>query len=307
MKLSVIIPFYNLERYVRECLDSVFASVGDDAGVEVIAVDDGSTDSTPSLLDEYRPAFDLQTPSLIVIHKPNGGEGSARNAGLAVATGEWITFLDGDDVWLPNMVSEVRSALAAHPDADIIGFRFLPFDDGSRVPESRATVNSLEFNAAEGIPSEAILELGVFPTLFRREKFRGIGFTALPLGADRLYVAQCLAIAGGVVMSDAGVHGYRVRAGSMARAEWNARKVKSMIDFAAGSLAAFSTARRQVARGGSDYLMDVLTSVAAKKTALLREGRDETRSYWLDALARINPSFLSFRHRLRRIWYNIFK
>ena len=82
MKLSVVIPFYNLDRYVRPCLDSVASAArGADTGLEVVCVDDGSTDGTPAALD----GFAAEDPRIRVVHKPNGGEGSARNAGVAAA------------------------------------------------------------------------------------------------------------------------------------------------------------------------------------------------------------------------------
>ena len=312
MKLSVIIPFYNLERYVRECLDSVVAAAKrtDDVSLEVICVDDGSTDATGRILDEYaaghNPQFSIFNFQFSILHQPNGGEGAARNAGLAAANGEWVTFLDGDDVWLPDMLHEAMRKLTAHHDADIIGFRFLPFNDGSPRPEPVAAKRAeIVFDAADGVPSKAICELGVFPTFFRKERFGSLRFSALPLGADRLYVAQCLSVANKVVMSDAGVHGYRIREGSMARAVWNARKIRSMIDFASGSLAAFVASERKVGREGSNYLMDVLTSVTAKKLANLSEGRGELVRYWLTVLAAVDHRFFTLNHRLRLRWYRL--
>ena len=110
---------------------------------------------------------------------------------------------------------------------------------------------------------------------------------------------------GEVVMSDVVVYGYRIREGSMARAVWNARKIRSMIDFASGSLAAFVASGRKVGRGGSDYLMDVLTTVTAKKISRLREDRAEVVRYWFAALAAVDPRFYSWCHRLRRFGYRI--
>ena len=91
IKVSIIIPVYNVEKYLAECLDSALAQTLQP--IEIICVDDGSTDSSPEILDRYAAACD----SLRVIRKENGGLSSARNAGLAAAQGEYILSLDSDD------------------------------------------------------------------------------------------------------------------------------------------------------------------------------------------------------------------
>lgn len=95
--ISVIIPVYNAERYVAECLDSLLNSTYRD--VELICVDDGSTDGSGGILDQYA----RQDKRVLVIHQQNQGVSAARNKGLDVARGEWVTFVDADDAW------EIRS------------------------------------------------------------------------------------------------------------------------------------------------------------------------------------------------------
>ena len=84
VKVSVIIPVYNMEEYLKKCLDSVLAQTIKE--IEVICVDDGSTDNSPRILDEYAAGW----KNVTVIHKENGGVVSARRAGEAVASGEYI-------------------------------------------------------------------------------------------------------------------------------------------------------------------------------------------------------------------------
>ncbi len=92
MKISIIIPVYNSEKYLRECLDSVLAQTYTD--FEVLLIDDGSTDTSGAICEEY-VAKDARFK---VFHKENGGVSSARNLGIEKAKGEWITFVDSDDV-----------------------------------------------------------------------------------------------------------------------------------------------------------------------------------------------------------------
>lgn len=94
MKLSIIIPVYNVEQYLESCVKSVITQTYQD--LQVILVDDGSVDSSGALCDQ----FAKQDTRIQVIHKPNGGLSDARNAGLKVAMGDYVAFLDSDDVYL---------------------------------------------------------------------------------------------------------------------------------------------------------------------------------------------------------------
>ena len=91
MKISVIVPIYNVEKYLRKCLDSLVNQTFKD--FEVILVNDGSTDSSQDIIDEYKSKY----PFIKAIKKENGGMSSARNVGLEYATGEYIAFVDSDD------------------------------------------------------------------------------------------------------------------------------------------------------------------------------------------------------------------
>ena len=90
-KVSLIVPVYNVEAYLGKCLESCSAQTLND--LEIICVDDGSTDNSGKILDEYVK----EESRAVVIHKENGGVSSARNTGLKAASGEWIMFLDADD------------------------------------------------------------------------------------------------------------------------------------------------------------------------------------------------------------------
>ena len=96
MKISVIIPIYNMSRYMRDCFDSIRAQTFTDW--EAICVDDGSTDDSAKIIDEYM----AKDARFRVVHKENGGLSTARNAGLEVAKGEWYTFVDPDDTIVPE-------------------------------------------------------------------------------------------------------------------------------------------------------------------------------------------------------------
>jgi len=104
--VSVIIPTRNRAAMVREAVDSVLAQK--DARLELIVVDDGSTDETPEVLSSYRDRIRL-------IRQDNRGVSAARNRGVQAARGEWIAFLDSDDLWLPGKLRAQLSFFASHP------------------------------------------------------------------------------------------------------------------------------------------------------------------------------------------------
>ncbi|MBQ9059428.1 MAG: glycosyltransferase family 2 protein, partial [Atopobiaceae bacterium] len=91
IQLSIIVPVYNAEQYLDECVNSILSQSYQN--IELILVDDGSQDSSPQMCDEYSE----NDCRVIVIHQPNAGTSAARNSGIAHATGEYITFVDNDD------------------------------------------------------------------------------------------------------------------------------------------------------------------------------------------------------------------
>lgn len=118
MKLSIIIPVYNVEAYLPKCLDSVIRP--ELPGYEIIAVNDGSTDNSLKVLESYAVNY----PALIrIVSTPNGGLGHARNEGIEAARGEYLMFLDSDDYLSENAVSEMLDTIATGEDMYIFDFR----------------------------------------------------------------------------------------------------------------------------------------------------------------------------------------
>ena len=116
--ISVIIPVYNVERYLVKCIDSVLTQSYKD--IEIILVDDGSTDSSPLICDQIKEKSD----KIVVIHKQNGGLSDARNAGILAATGDYILFLDSDDFWDDkNAVSRLVNRVIK-TQADVLNFSY---------------------------------------------------------------------------------------------------------------------------------------------------------------------------------------
>lgn len=125
MDISVIIPIYNVEKYLRRCLNSVIRQ--ENISLEIILVDDGSTDSSGSICDEYSA---LHT-NIKCLHVQNGGPATAKNTGYKYATGRYIAFIDSDDEIQPDMFSSMIS-LGDHHNADIVCCNYMQInEDGS--------------------------------------------------------------------------------------------------------------------------------------------------------------------------------
>ena len=106
-RFTIVSAVYNVERYLGDFIASIEAQDFPLDQVQVVMVDDGSTDSSPQMLADWQAR---RTGLVQVITKANGGQGSARNAGIEQARGEWITFIDPDDTVAPSYLSEVDAA-----------------------------------------------------------------------------------------------------------------------------------------------------------------------------------------------------
>lgn len=131
VKLSIIVPVYNVSPYLKACLESVcFAADRLGAGdqglglrweAEVVCVDDGSTDGSGEILDD----FARRSRNLVVIHQENAGVSAARNAGLKAATGDWVTFVDADDCVARNRFAVVAKIIVENPGVGLVRMRHI--------------------------------------------------------------------------------------------------------------------------------------------------------------------------------------
>lgn len=128
-KISIIIPIYNVEKYLPICINSILNQTFKD--FELILVDDGSTDSSGKLCDEYAKQY----KNIVVIHKKNSGPSDARNEGIKIAKGDYLTYIDSDD-YVTNDCLETLLRLVINYDADISGGNFGFFSNHYDIPSS---------------------------------------------------------------------------------------------------------------------------------------------------------------------------
>jgi len=143
--ISVIVPVYNVEKYIHRCIDSIINQTY--KNLEIILVDDGSTDNCPKICDEYAQ----KDNRIKVIHKKNGGLSEARNVGIEIATGEYIGFIDSDDYINKKMYELLISGLETN-DADICICNYKEVNNDYIInDEKQDSYNFLKFNNIEAL------------------------------------------------------------------------------------------------------------------------------------------------------------
>ncbi|XVG94919.1 glycosyltransferase family 2 protein [Eubacteriales bacterium KG125] len=152
-KLSVIIPVYNIEKYIERCVESVVAQ--DYTNIEIILVDDGSKDKSSNICDELSKKYDC----VRVIHKSNGGLSDARNVGINEASGEYIVFIDGDDFIEQNMLSALMKFCNTN-QYDVVGCHHKDDYDGNIINSDREII-SFDCRGVEAL--EYLLEGKLIP------------------------------------------------------------------------------------------------------------------------------------------------
>ncbi len=193
MKLSVIIPVYNAEKYLRECVDSVLNQTEND--LEIILVNDGSPDNSGAIIAEYAARCPEKITAITV---ENGGQGRARNCGIDIARGEFLSFIDSDDYIEPDMYALMLAA-AEENDADVVVCDMEKhFDDGRREYVHAALQNAPL--ASAGSSSNKI---------FRRSAVGAIRFPTGLWYEDFAFSAKLLMLSRKTVFVDKPLYVYR--------------------------------------------------------------------------------------------------
>ena len=206
-RISVIMPVYNVADYLPQCIESVLNQ--DHQDLEVILIDDGSRDNSGAICDEYA----AKDSRVKVIHQKNGGAASAKNAGLRIATGEYLSFVDSDDYLEPNVYGYMLNVLKCH-DADAAQFSF------RNVYQTRTEDELLQPGIVDGKDylvrftkdwSCALL----WNKLYRRELYDGIFFEEGHKIDEEYFTYQGFLKPCKVVCDDKIIYNYRKRASSV--------------------------------------------------------------------------------------------
>lgn len=168
--VSIIVPVFNVEKYLQDCVDSLKEQTYEN--IEMIFVDDGSTDGSAEICDR------LASSNILVVHKKNGGVSSARNCGLKIAKGKYILFVDADDTIYPDMVFKLVYAIEKS-DADIAACRFEKKYKNGKIVTSCSEYDEkifTNFEALNEMNNEGVISASTGDKLFSRKLIEHIEF-----------------------------------------------------------------------------------------------------------------------------------
>lgn len=223
--LSVIVPVYNVEDYLAECLDSILRQSLKD--IEILAVDDGSTDSSAEIIRVYASKDSRIKP----LFKENGGLSDARNYGLDRVSGKYITFIDSDDVLLDdNIFGNIISYLETHKDIDAVQYDVV-YKWNS--PYENKLIHSYGlFHGEEDILRGYLngnIHVSCWDKVFRTEVFDNIRFPKGEISEDIAIISEITRKVKVIFVSDFGYYGYRYREGSISTSAPKPEKIYSIL------------------------------------------------------------------------------
>lgn len=222
--ISVIVPVYNVELYIDRCLNSIINQTFKD--IEIILVDDGSTDSSGKICDDYKNIDER----VIVIHKENGGLSSARNAGLDIARGEYISFIDSDD-WIDiNMFADMYKILK-ETDVDICECKFIKTDGNEEVKQYKKEVIILDnIKSSEALYSNTWYgSTTSWNKLYKADLFEEIRFPSGKINEDQFVTPQLYLKSRTVAFTNQIYYYYYQSPNSITRSAFNIKKLDALI------------------------------------------------------------------------------
>lgn len=201
--VSVIVPVYNIEKYLRKCVDSIINQTLKE--IEIILVDDGSTDNSGQICDAYA----AQDARISVIHKANGGLSSARNDGIKKATAPFIMFVDGDD-WVAPDYCESPYRMACENHADLVLFSYQRVYHDGRIVNVETNRKSGILTQAEAMHYNIFVVWAVWIGLYKREIFDRERFPDGKLHEDTATTHRFIHEAKKICLLDKKLYHYRV-------------------------------------------------------------------------------------------------
>ena len=187
IKLSIVVAVYNLEQYLPRCLDALVNQTLED--IEILCVDDGSTDSAPQIIEKYAKMY---PDKIKTFHKENGGEFTTRNYGLQRASGEYVTFVDTDDYVEPNWAEKLYTAAKENnADLAVCGFERIDLKTNKVVATNMTNFG----NTVKEINPKDDFMLFINPApwnkVYKREKVKDLKFLPFRGFNDTMFLASC--------------------------------------------------------------------------------------------------------------------
>lgn len=280
---SIIVPVYNVAPYLRESLDSVLAQTFTDW--ESICVDDGSTDGSGAILDEYAG----KDKRFKAIHQPNAGVGSARNTALDVANGTWVLFLDGDDIWNVKLLAVVAKMIGEHTSAQLFRFGFYCFEGSREVAaQGESAFDCKTIDISREISMGDFCGYLFWCFAYSKDLLGQIRFPHYARGEDRCFLNRImLERASVIVATTQPLYGYRTRPGSAVNSPPSAQVLLDEMDHRLDIMEMIEKGWKRVDYAGDQWLEQYFTTEFYRIINSREDDRREVVSDW--------------RHRLRRL------
>lgn len=223
-KISIIVPVYKVEPYLRKCVDSVLAQTFTD--FELILVDDGSPDNCPSICDEYAKIDNR----VVVIHQNNGGLSAARNAGIdwsfANSDSEWITFIDSDDWVHPSYLESLIHAATTHNvEISVCGFLAI---EGNATSESNSETESALYNSESFFVHKRVNAIVAWGKLYSKLCFNNIRFPVGKIHEDEYVTYRILFLYDSIAFIADPLYFYRKNHGSITNSDWSIKRLDGL-------------------------------------------------------------------------------
>ena len=275
-KFSIIIPVFNLQEWIEPCLRSVIRQkVGD---WECICVDDGSVDDSGSILDR----FAAEDGRFRVIHKANEGVSSARNAALDLASGEWIVYIDGDDVLSGDALLIFERIIEAVPHAEMLQYENRAFVGSADCPLIVQDVNDfpiLSLTDKGGIFGR-VGDISFVAYAYKRIYFGDLRFRDYSIGEDRLYLAMCLARCRCLAYCKAVGYIYRIRTDSAVHQYWSVRNFTDNLNSGLEILQVAHDVGKVTAKNTIRGLVDSITEQGLANVCKMKADKEIVNNAW---------------------------
>ncbi len=222
--ISVIVPIYNVEKYLQKCVDSIINQTY--KNLEIILVDDGSPDNCPQMCDDYAK----KDSRIRVVHKENGGLSDARNAGMEVATGEYVSFIDSDDYISLDFYETLFQTMVDN-DSDIVECSVVKFYENEKFDEysdDLKVTNYETVDALDGLISENPIKQHVWNKLYKSSVALDIPYAVGKLNEDEFWTYQVFGKAKKVTRINKTMYYYFQRNGSIMGNSYNIRRLDAL-------------------------------------------------------------------------------
>lgn len=234
--ISIIVPVYNVEKYLEKCINSLISQTY--SNIEIILVDDGSTDSSSQIIDDYaKKDFRIK-----VIHKKNGGQSEARNVGINISHGKYITFVDSDDYISIDYIEYLYCLLKKYNgDISICSVKVVNENNNkSRKEETRVEIYNKQ-QAFENLLYSQGIEVAVYAKMYEKSYFDNIEFPVGQKYEDIAIIYKLMDKANKIIYGNKECYFYLTRKGSTSKSGfnenelWYIKNVNKMLDFFDGN------------------------------------------------------------------------